>query len=399
MSEQVGFLTMGSAASGGPVPEIGIGMLGYAFMGKAHSNAFRTIPYMIQPLAAMPKMVALCGRNRDAVTAAATRFGYEKVYLDWREMLKDDSIQLFDNGGPNNIHAEPTIAAAEAGKHVLCEKPLGRSAHESKLMLDAVRKAGVKHMCAFNYRFVPAVRQAKALLERGALGRIFHFRARYLQEWGNSPDVAQWRYHADNAGSGALGDLGAHIIDLARFLIGEPTEVSALTATFITERDDPSGAGGRLHVDVDDAFEAVVRFANGAVGTLEATRFAPGRKNHNVFEINGELGSIAFNLENMNNLEVHLPDHDPKDVQGFRNVLVSESYHPFWQHWWPQGHIIGWEHTFVHEVNHLLEAIVGKHEVAPYGADFVDGYRNAVICDAIIESAREGRRVEISYHD
>lgn len=399
MSEQVGFLTMGAAAEAdGPIPTIGIGMLGYAFMGKAHSNAFRTIPYMIRPLAAMPRMVALCGRNHEAVTAAATRFGYDKVYLDWREMLKDDSIQLFDNGGPNNVHAEPTIAAAEAGKHVLCEKPLGRTAKESKLMLDAVRKAGVKHMCAFNYRFVPAIRQAKALLERGALGRIFHFRARYLQEWGNSAEVAQWRYHADTAGSGALGDLGAHIIDLARFLIGEPTEVAALTATFITERDDPGGAG-RKHVDVDDAFEAVVKFANGAVGTLEATRFAPGRKNHNCFEINGELGSIAFDLEDMNHLQVHIPGLDDKDVQGFRNVLVSESHHPFWQHWWPQGHIIGWEHTFVHEVNHLLEAIVGNHDVAPYGADFVDGYRNAVICDAIVESAREGRRVAIRYED
>ncbi|MDQ3701389.1 MAG: Gfo/Idh/MocA family oxidoreductase [Chloroflexota bacterium] len=388
---------MGAARAGGDAPEIGIGMLGYAFMGKAHTNAYKKIPYMLWPPPARPRLVAVCGRTESGVVEAARRYGYERHYTDWRELLRDDRVQVFDNGGPNNVHAEPCIAAAEAGKHIICEKPLARSAAEAKEMLTAVQKAGVKHVCAFNYRFVPAIRQARLLMEQGVLGRIYHFRARYLQEWGNSPDVAQWRYHAETAGSGALGDLGAHIIDLGRFLVGEPKSVSAVTATFIKERQDPGGGTGMKSVDVDDAFEAVVEFQNGAVGTLEATRFAPGRKNANTFEINGERGSMAFNLERLNELEVYLEGTSPKEAQGFRDVLVSESFHPFWEHWWPQGHIIGWEHTFVHELAHLLDAIVNDKDVAPYGATFEDGYKNAVICDAIAQSAREGRRVEIAY--
>jgi len=352
---------------------------------------------MMWPPPAVPRLVALCGRNEAGVSEAAQRYGYERYFTDWQQLLKDDRVQLFDNGGPNNVHAEPCIAAAEAGKHIICEKPLARTAREAKQMLDAVERAGVKHLCAFNYRFVPAVRQARLLMERGALGRIFHFRARYLQEWGNSPDVAQWRYHAEMAGSGALGDLGAHIIDLGRFLVGEPRSVSALTTTFIKERQDPGGGSGRKAVDVDDAFEAIVEFDNGAVGTLEATRFAPGRKNLNTFEINGERGSISFDQERMNELEVYLSDADPKEVQGFRDVLVTESYHPFWEHWWPHGHIIGWEHTFVHEVYHLLDAIANDKDVAPYGATFDDGYRCSVILDAITRSSEEGARVEIKY--
>ena len=396
MSEQVGFLTMGAARAAGEAPEVGIGMLGYAFMGKAHTNGYKKIPYMLWPPPARPRLAAICGRNEAGVTEAARRYGYARAYTDWREMLKDEAVQVFDNGGPNNVHAEPCIAAAEAGKHIICEKPLARSAAEARQMLDSVQRAGVKHACAFNYRFVPAVRQARLLLEQGALGRIYHFRARYLQEWGNSPDVAQWRYHADTAGSGALGDLGAHIIDLGRFLVGEPKSVSALTATFITERQNPDG-GGPKAVDVDDAFEAAVEFENGAVGTLEATRFAPGRKNANTFEINGERGTIAFDLERMNNLEVYLNDTSPKEANGFRDVLVSEAFHPFWEHWWPQGHIIGWEHTFVHELAHFLDAVVNDKDVAPYGATFEDGYKNAVVCDAIVQSARDGRRVPIAY--
>jgi predicted dehydrogenase len=396
VSEQVGFLTMGAARSGAEAPEVGIGMLGYAFMGKAHTNAYKKIPYMLWPPPARPRLEAICGRNQEGVAEAARRYGYARAYADWRELLKDDRVQVFDNSGPNNVHAEPCIAAAEAGKHVICEKPLARSAAEAKQMLEAVQRAGVKHACAFNYRFVPAVRQARLFMEQGLLGRIYHFRARYLQEWGNSPEVSQWRYFADSAGSGALGDLGAHIIDLGRFLVGEPRSVSALTATFITERQSPDGSGLRP-VDVDDAFEAVVEFEHGVVGTLEATRFAPGRKNANTFEINGERGSIAFDLERLNELQVYLNDTSPREANGFRDVLVSEAFHPFWEYWWPQGHIIGWEHTFVHELAHFLDAVVNDKDVAPYGATFEDGYKNAVVCDAIAASAREGRRVEISY--
>src|SRR5690606_30545116 len=222
MSEQVGFTSMAGPHATGDAPSIGIGMLGYAFMGKAHSNAFKTLPYMMYPPVAIPRLVSIAGRNSEAVREAARRYGYEKYTTDWRDLVSDQDIQVFDNGGPNDAHAEPSIAAAQAGKHVLCEKPLGRTAEESKTMLDAVQKAGVKHMVAFNYRFVPAIRQIRLLIESGALGQIYHFRAQYLQEWimphYNTPMI--WRLQKEKAGSGALGDLGAHIIDLARYLVG-----------------------------------------------------------------------------------------------------------------------------------------------------------------------------------
>ena len=390
MSEDVGFVTMGQTSERKDVPEIGVGMLGYAFMGKAHSNALRKIPYMVDPLPAVPALVAICGRNEAAVRDAAARYGFQMYCTDWRDLIQDDAIQLFDNGGPNDTHAEPCIAAAEAGKHIICEKPLARTAQEAKTMLEAVQKAGVKHACAFNYRFIPALRLAREMIERGELGQIFHFRAVYLQEWIMDPQFPMvWRLKKDIAGSGALGDLGAHIIDLARFLVGEPTAVSGLTQTFIKER--PTDDGGRDTVDVDDAFVSLVQFENGAIGTLEASRYANGRKNHQRIEINGSKGSIVFNLERLNELEVHLSDSEPAShAQGFRQVLVTEADHPFWKYWWPHGHIIGWEHTFVHELTHLLDAIVNDTEVAPYGADFEDGYRAAVICDAVLESAANG---------
>ncbi|MBI1801009.1 MAG: Gfo/Idh/MocA family oxidoreductase [Chloroflexi bacterium] len=397
MSEQVGFVTMAGGKATRPAPEVGVGMLGYAFMGKAHSNAFKKIPYMMYPPVAIPRLIAIAGRTEDAVREAAMRYGYEGYYTDWRQMLADDRIQLFDNGGPNDQHAGPCIAAAQAGKHVICEKPMARSAEEARQMLDAVTKAGVKHSVAFNYRFVPAIRQAYELIHSGALGQIYHFRAVYLQEWITDPNFPLiWRLDKAAAGSGALGDLGAHIIDLARFLVGEPRSVLAQTHTFIDERPLPGGVG-RGKVEVDDTFAAMVEFENGAVGTLEASRFCPGRKNHEVIEINGSKGSLSFNLERFNELEVFWKDSSPKETQGFTDVLVSESYHPFWSNWWPHGHIIGWEHTFVHELHHLLDAIVNDKDVAPYGATFEDGYRNAVICDAILQSARAGRRVAIAY--
>ena len=396
MSE-TGFTTMAGAKSESAAPEIGVGMLGYAFMGKAHANAFKKIPYMMYPPVAIPKLVAVAGRNENAVKEAAARYGYSKYYTDWRELIADDDVQLFDNGGPNDAHAEPCVAAAKAGKHILCEKPLARTAKEAATMLEAVTKAGVKHAVAFNYRFVPAIRMAKDLIMSGKLGQIYHFRAVYLQEWimphYGTPHI--WRLDKSVAGSGALCDLGAHIIDLGRYLVGEPRRVSAFAQTFIPER--PGSDGKMKKVDVDDAFVAAVEFENGALGTLEATRFAGGHKNSNCFEVNGEKGSIRFNLERMNEIEVFWVGEEPKETQGFHSVLVSEGYHPFWSNWWPHGHIIGWEHTFVHEINHLLDAIVNDKTVAPFGADFNDGYKNAVICDAILESAQSGRRMDIRY--
>jgi predicted dehydrogenase len=265
-------------------------------------------------------------------------------------------------------------------------------------MVEAVEKAGVKNMVAFNYRFVPAIRQIRNLIDSGALGQIYHFRAVYLQEWimpqYNTPII--WRLEKDVAGSGALGDLGSHIIDLAHYLVGGMKSVSALTKTFIKNRPLEDGSG-TAEVDVDDAFAAAVEFENGAIGTLEATRFAGGRKNYNCLEINGEKGSVRFNLERMNELEVFWIGEQPKETQGFHNVLVTEGYHPWIENWWPHGHIIGWEHTFVHEINHFLDAIVNDKEVGPHGATFEDGYRAAVVSDAIVQSAETKKQVDIKY--
>jgi predicted dehydrogenase len=353
-------------------------MLGYAFMGKAHANGYRKLAYMAWPPPLQPRLVGIAGRDASAVTEAARRFGFERAVTDWRDLVSDPEVGLFDNSGPNNVHAEPTVAAAEAGKHVFCEKPLGRNADESFEIWQRVAAAGVKHMAAFNYRFVPAVRLARQMLEAGELGQVLHFRGRYLQEWGTTTDDA-WRFHVDAAGSGALGDLGAHVIDLARYLVGEISAISASTRTF---------APGR---EVDDAFEAVVDFDGTAVGTIEATRFAAGRKNALSFEINGTKGSLAFDLERLNELQ------HSEGTKGFRTILVTEADHPFWQWWWPHGHIIGWEHTFVHEIHHLLDAIANGREVGPHGASFEDGYRAAEVCDAVLRSAETGRREQLRY--
>src|SRR6478672_1071440 len=363
--------------------EIGIGMLGYAFMGKAHSNAYRKISYITWPPPLEPRLVGIAGRDVEAVGEAARRYGYEYATGDWRELIADDRIGLFDNGGPNSLHAEPTIAAAQAGKHVICEKPLGRDANESYEIWKAVEATGVKHLCAFNYRFVPAIRLARELIDAGELGEIRHFRGRYLQDWGDDPSLDTWRFHADEAGSGALGDLGAHVVDLARYLVGDVASVSGIVKTFVRGRK------------VDDAIEAAVEFESGAVGTIEATRFALGRRNAFQWEINGSKASLAFDMERLNEIQLYRADGDR--VNGFRPVLVSEADHPFWSFWWPPGHIIGWGETFVHEIHHLLRAIAEDGDVAPVGATFEDGYRAAEVCDAIVRSNESGAREQIVY--
>ncbi|HEX3455548.1 MAG TPA: Gfo/Idh/MocA family oxidoreductase [Gaiellaceae bacterium] len=369
--------------AGGNVPQIGVGMLGYAFMGKAHSNAFKKIAYITWPPPLVPRLVSIAGRNEEAVRNAAERYGYERWTTDWHDLVSDPEIGLFDNGGPNSLHAEPTIAAAEAGKHVLCEKPLGRTAEESYEIWRRVAATGVKHLCAFNYRFVPANRLARDMIEAGELGEIRHFRGRYLQDWGDDPSLDTWRFHADEAGSGALGDLGAHVIDLASSLVGELATVAGLAKTFLPGRE------------VDDAIEAAVTFENGAVGTIEATRLALGRRNALQWEINGTKASLAFDMERLNELQVFRADGDR--ARGFKTVLVSEPDHPWWDFWWPPGHIIGWGETFVHEIHHLLKAIAENGDVGPVGATFEDGYRAAEVCDAIVRSSESGARETLTY--
>lgn len=366
-------------------PVIGVGMLGYGFMGRAHSDALRKLAYTAWPPPAEVELVAIGGRTASAVREAADRFGYDRAVADWREMVADPRVQLFDNVGPNWLHAEPTIAAAQAGKHVVCEKPLARTAEESYEVWRAVSATSVKHLCAFNYRFVPAVRLARQIIESGELGEIHHFRGRYLQEWLLDPGApATWRVDRDQAGSGALGDLGAHVIDLAHYLVGEVAALSGRLRTFVGER-----AG--TPVTVDDAFEAVLEFTNGAVGTLEATRFAAGRKNQLTWEINASRGSLVFDMERLNELLIST------GTTGFTRRLVTEAGDPFMSYWWPPGHTIGWEHTFVHELRHMLEAIAEDRPVGPHAATFEDGYRAAEVCDAIVRSHESGSRQLVGY--
>src|SRR5256714_10389196 len=314
-------------------------MLGYAFMGKAHSNAFKKMSYVAWPRPAAPDLTGPAGRNEEPAAEAAGRYGWEYATTDWRDLVADDRIGLFDNGGPNSLHAEPTIAAAKAGKHVVCEKPLGRSADESYEIWKAVAATGVRHMCGFNYRFVPAVRLAREMVDAGELGEVRHFRGRYLQDWGDDPSLDTWRFDVGAAGSGALGDLMTHVVDLARFLNGEIANVSGFGQIFLQGRK------------VDDAVEAAVGFSNGSVGTLEATRFAHGRRNALQWEVNGTKGSLAFDMERLNELQGFRDDGDR--ARGFKTVLVSEADHPFWRHWGPPGHIAGGGDPFVTALHHL----------------------------------------------
>ena len=362
---------------------VGVGLLGTAFMGRAHAHAYRTLDAMAAPLPAPLVLQAVAGRDARRTSEFAARVGVAHPSTDWHAVIDDPAVTVFDNVGPNHLHAEPTLAALEAGKHVVCEKPLALNAQEAWELLTAARRAGVKHMCAFNYRFVPAVKLARELIAEGRVGEIRHFRARYLQDWLVDPAAeVTWRLRSDHAGSGALGDLGSHIIDLARFLVGEITAVSGATQTFVHER-------GGERADVDEAFQALIGFESGASGTLEASRVCPGRANSLVFEINGTEGTLVFDLERLNELWVHRGD-GPHQLRGLQRVLVTDPSQPGLAGWWPPGHVLGWEHTFIDELHHFLSAVMTGGEVGPDGATFEDGYQAAVVCDAVLAAARSG---------
>jgi predicted dehydrogenase len=368
---------------------IGVGMVGYAFMGAAHSQAWRTVGRVFDlPLA--PAMAVLCGRDPARVTAAAARHGWAATETDWQEMIKRDDVHLVDVCTPGDSHAEISIAALAAGKHVLCEKPLANSVDEAAAMTAAARRAearGVRSMVGFNYRRVPAIALARQLIEAGRLGTVRHVRAQYLQDWIVDPDFPLvWRLQRERAGSGALGDIGAHIIDLAQHVTGQQlTGVSALTETFVTDRPLPGGTG-RGPVTVDDAALFIGRFDGGALGSFEATRFAAGRKNAIRIEINGSAGSLAFDFEAMN--ELHYHDHTDHgrapDVAGFRRILVTEAAHPYVRAWWPPGHLLGYEHTFTHQARDLLAAIAENRDPVP---SFADGLQVQQVLAAVETSA------------
>jgi predicted dehydrogenase len=376
-------------------------MVGYKFMGKAHSHAYRNVSFFFDT-EVEPVMQAICGRNEEGVKHAADKMGWLSYETDWRELINREDIDLIDIVTPNNSHAEIAIAAAEAGKHVYCEKPLSMTLEQSKRMLEAVQKNNVLHMINHNYRFAPAVQFAKKLIESGRLGKIYHIRATYLQDWIMDPNFPLvWRLSKETCGSGSHGDLAAHIIDLSRFLVGEFKEVNGIMETFIKQRpivEESSGLSGTAStekmgdVNVDDASVFIARFDNGAIGTFEATRFAAGNRNGNRFEINGEKGSIRWDVENMNNLEVYFHDDEP-GLQGFRTINCTEDEHPFASAYWPSAHIIGYEHTFINLMVELLNGISKGYSPSP---NFEDGVKNQAVLEAVERSSDTRQWVTVS---
>ena len=360
--------------------KIRIALIGYQFMGRAHSNAWRQVSPFFE-LPAQPVLKVLCGRNADAVKGAASKLGWEEAATSWEEVVARDDIDVVDICTPGNFHAPIAIAAAEAGKVVFCEKPLANTVDEAEQMLAAASRAGVIHMLCHNYRRVPAVALAKRMIEAGEIGEVRHYRGTYLQDWIVDPRFPRvWRLEQAQAGSGALGDIASHSLDLARYLVGEIVEVSGLLETFIVERPLEDGSGMGV-VDVDDAALALLRFENGAIGTVEGSRFCPGRKNYNRFEINGSKGSLVFDLERMNELEFY---EEAGPSSGFRTILATDEAHPYVDAWWPPGHVLGYEHTFTHTVRDLLLAI--DHSELP-SPNFEDGVRNQKVLCAIERSS------------
>ncbi|AEN13530.1 MULTISPECIES: Gfo/Idh/MocA family oxidoreductase [unclassified Streptomyces] len=378
-------------------PTLGVGMVGYAFMGAAHSQGWRTAGHVFD-LPVRPALAAICGRDRTAVEAAATRHGWAAAETDWRALIARDDVDLVDICTPGDSHAEIAIAALEAGKHVLCEKPLANTVAEAEAMAEAAERAAARGQVAiagFNYRKVPALTYARSLIADGRLGTLRHVRATYLQDWLVDPlSPLTWRLKREHAGSGALGDLGAHIVDLAQYLAGEPlVGVSAVSETFVRERPLLAGGGAGLSgtadsaargaVTVDDAALFTGRLASGALASFEATRMAAGRKNALRLEINGQLGSIAFDLERLNELSFH--DHtEPATTAGFRRILVTEPEHPYLEAWWPPGHGLGYEHTFVHQARDVVRTITEKTAPVP---SFADGLQVQRVLAAVEESA------------
>ena len=380
-----------------------VAIIGTKFMGKAHSNAWLNAPRFFD-MDIKPVLKVACAQNEAELKEFADRWGWEEIETDWRKVIARDDIDIVDISVPTYLHHEIAIAAAKAGKHIFCEKPFSLNLEEAQEMLDAAEEAGIVHYINHNYRRCPAVRLAKRLIDDGVVGRIFHWRGAYLQDWIVDPDFPlTWHLRKETAGSGPHGDLNSHSVDLARYLVGDIKAVSAMTANFITERPLPgegaatfSAGGGDITetgpVTVEDAAFMLAEFENGALGSFEASRFAPGRKNFNNFEIYGSKGSILFNLERMNELQLFLRD-DPAYAQGFRTILATEGgEHDYIANWWPPGHMIGYEHEFHHAVVDFMDAIANQTTIQP---NFYDGLKEMEVLMAGLESAQTGQRVTV----
>lgn len=371
---------------------VNIGMIGYAFMGKAHSAAYRDVARYFPDLKFQPVMKAICGRNEKNVAQAAQQFGWESYETDATDLINREDIDIVDVASPGWAHKDQVIAAAKAGKHIICEKPIANNLKDARAMAAAVEKAGVKSLVMFNYRRVPAVSLAREMIQAGDIGEIYQIRAHYLQDWIADPAFPMvWRLDKEKSGSGALGDIGSHIIDIARFLVGEFVDVSAVMKTFIKERPLAPKSKETGTVTVDDAAAWIANFENGAIGTFDATRFARGRKNGNGFEIYGSKGSLMFDLEDMNRLQFWSAKDNAR-LQGFRDILVTEPQHPFMQGWWPAGHIIGYQHTFVNTIYDFLTALSNNQDVSP---NMQDGVKAQAVLDAVERSANGRKWVKL----
>jgi len=374
--------------------ELRLGMIGYGFMGRAHSNAYSKVNQFFD-LEYRPVLKAICARNEEKARAFAAQWGYESVETDWKQLLARDDIDAVDICTPNNLHKEMAIAAAEAGKTILCEKPLAMNTAEGEEMCQAVEKAGVANIVWYNYRRVPAVTLAKQIVDSGKLGKIFHYRANFLQDWTISADLPQggaalWRLDAAAAGSGVTGDLLAHCIDTALWINGGISSVSAMTETFIKERTHTL-TGKVEKVDIDDACTFMCRFGNGSLGLFESTRYARGHKALYTFEINGEHASIKWDLHDLHRLQYF--DHaDESQVRGWRTIHVTDGDHPYMGHWWVPGLQIGYEHSFVHEVADFLTGLAKGEAVGP---TFRDALETQKVCDAVLDSAKSGQWTEV----
>jgi predicted dehydrogenase len=370
--------------------KLNVGLVGYGFMGRTHSNAFSKVNQFFD-LSHQPVLKAVCARDAEKVRAFARQWGYESVETDWRKLIQRDDIDLIDIAAPNNMHAEVAIAAAKAGKMILCEKPLSMDAKQGEEMVQAIKKAGVPNMVWYNYRRVPAVTLAKKLIDEGRLGRIFHYRAKFLQDWTISKDLPQggaglWRLDVKAAGSGVTGDLLAHCIDTALWLNGGIGTVSAMTETFIKERKHTL-TGKVEKVGIDDACAFLARFTNGSLATFESTRYARGHKALYTFEINGENASIAWDLHDLHRLQ-YFDHRDEGQVRGWRSLHITDREHPYMDHWWVPGLQIGYEHTFIHQVADFLEGLETKKPAHP---DFRDALETQYVCDTVLKSAKTGQ--------
>jgi predicted dehydrogenase len=367
-------------------PKLNVAMIGYDFMGRAHSNAWRQVAHFFEDLPFEPVLKVVVGRTEAKVKEARSRLGFEEAATSWQEVLARKDVDVVDICTPGDSHATIAVAAAEAGKAILCEKPLANTVADAERMHAAASRAGVVNMICHNYRRCPAVTLAKKIVDEGQLGEIYHYRGVYLQDWIVDPSFPRvWRLEKARAGSGSLGDILSHTMDLSRYLVDEPVEVTSLLKTFVGERPLPEDSRRRGKVDVDDSAQVLVKFAGGAVGYYEGSRFAPGRKNYNRFEINGSKGSLAWDLERMNELELYI---ESGPLSGFRTVSVTDGRHPFMHAWWPPGHIIGYEHSFTHTVYDFLKAIAAGVSPRP---DFADGLKNQRVLAAIEASATSGR--------